>query len=72
MTYDKVEREYKDFTPSMKRGIHKYSSLTADEMVQIREFYQQKTGKIAGNIYNKQGFYNFCDKNIKKSQLRRR
>jgi len=57
------EKEYKDFTSIAKKGCRKYSSLSSSGMVAYRKKYEKKTGKRAGNIYNKEDFYSFVARN---------
>ena len=57
------ELEFKNFSPTAKKGISKYSSLSLKGMRSYRELYETRTGKRASNINNKESFYSFVSRN---------
>jgi len=62
-----MEKEYRNFCPSAKKGINKYCGLSSKGMAQYRTKYKNKTGKRATAISNKEDFYSF----VARSKLRR-
>lgn len=54
-----VEKSYKDFCPSAKRGINKYTRLSSVAMKKYAEKYRMVKGKNPHNVHNKEDFYKF-------------
>lgn len=58
-----MEKSYKDFSQSAKRGILKYGRLSSLAMREYQELYEAKTGKRSTNIENKEHFYSWVSRN---------
>jgi len=54
-----VEKSFKDFSPSAKKGIHKYTKLSSKAMKLYAEKYRMVRGKNPHNVNNKEDFYQF-------------
>jgi len=57
------EKEYKDFSVSAKKGADKFAKLSVKGMLQYSEKYEQKTGKRASSIDNKEHFFSWVLRN---------
>ena len=58
-----VEKSYKDFSKSAKKGADKHSRLSSSGMKAYAEKYERKTGKRATAISNKEHFYSWVSRN---------
>jgi len=63
-----VEKSYKQFNKSAKKGINKFTSLSSKGMRSYGSLYKERTGKNPHNVDNKEHFYSF----VARSRLRKK
>lgn len=56
---NKMEKSYKDFCPSAKKGCTKYGSLSSKAMRAYSEKYRKTKRRNPNSIDNKESFYSF-------------
>ena len=58
-----MEKDFKDFNKTAKKGISKFSGLSSKGMKAYGKKYESKTGKSGYNVNNKEDFYMFVARN---------
>ena len=63
-----MEKEYKDFSRTAKKGANKFGNLSTKGMRMYGEKYRKQTGRNPNNVNNKESFYSF----VQRSRLRKK